>query len=282
VGLVSIGKGVAQQLKSPPSFTTLTKIAVGGFGVVYSTIFGNVPCAVKEMTSTEEARKEASAVSKFSHPHVVDLFCFYIAPNDIDSSKSYLIYEYADTDLARFISSQNPSLADRLHLLTQAAKGLSALHLFYPPLVHRDVKASNYLVYKSKTDPDELLVKIADFGGARQFHDSNTNEVKVTSVGYGTPGFRAPELLNGKASGPSLASDIYSFGVMMFDVLRGPLYLPKYLNTSVDQAVRDSICAACDLKNQKQECTGFPNVLKSLITACLKEDPSERPDVLQV
>ena len=83
------------------------------------------------------------------------------------------------------------------------AKGMNYLHLFIPPIIHRDLKSLNILIDSS------FRAKLADFGGTRQRADYMTNKI-------GTFQWMAPEVIQGN-SYDELA-DVYSYGIILWEI----------------------------------------------------------------
>jgi serine/threonine protein kinase len=110
----------------------------------------------------------------------------------------------------------------KLRLLHSAALGINYLHSLQPVIVHRDLKPSNLLVDESWN------VKVADFGFAR------IKEENVTMTRCGSPCWTAPEVIKGDKYTES--ADVYSFGIIMWEVLtrRQPFAGRNFMGVSLD------------------------------------------------
>ena len=158
-------------------------------------------------------RQEARAAANLSHPNIVTVHDF-----GFDQGFLYLIMEHVPgTNLKTMIENLGRfKLEDALPLVVQACAGLGYAHR--AGLVHCDVKPHNMLV-----SPDQRL-KVTDFGIARAIASIHPDE--QTDVVWGSPLYFSPEQAAGHA--PSPASDVYSLGVVMYELLTGrPPFVAK-------------------------------------------------------
>lgn len=167
----------------------------------------------------ERFRQEAKAAANLSHPNIVTMHDF-----GLDDGQLFLVMEFVPgTDLKTLIQQHgrfNPEEA--LPLLIQACAGIGYAHR--AGLVHCDVKPQNMLV-----TPD-MRLKVADFGIARALASIHPEE--KSDVVWGSPQYFAPEQAAGAA--PSPASDVYSLGIILYEMLSGSL--PFQASTAVDLA----------------------------------------------
>lgn len=164
-------------------------------------------------------------------------------------------------DRERKISS--PVLFDKdakLRIATQIATGLSFLHQHSPAIVHRDLKSRNILLDAS------LNAKICDFGLSRTMTHSALSTAHHT---VGTPQYMAPEVL--KAEPATAKADIYSFGVLLFEMYTGKL---PWENLSLPQVVTKVIVE----KHQLEVPPSVPKRIQNIISLCTQADPADRPD----
>ncbi len=153
-------------------------------------------------------RQEAKAAANLSHPNIVTMHDF-----GLDNRQLFLVMEYVPgTDLKTLIKQRGRfSPEEVLPLLIQACAGIGYAHR--AGLVHCDVKPQNMLV-----TPD-MRLKVADFGIARALATIHPEE--QSEVIWGSPQYFAPEQASGAA--PSPASDVYSLGIIMYEMLTGSL-----------------------------------------------------------
>ena len=156
----------------------------------------------------ERFRQEAKAAANLSHSNIVTIHDF-----GFDDERLFIVMEYVPgTNLHALIKDQGPyPISEGIALIVQACKGLGYAHR--AGLVHCDIKPHNFLV-----TPDGR-VKITDFGIARALASINPDE--ENDVVWGSPQYFSPEQAAGNS--PSLASDVYSMGVIMYLMFTGEL-----------------------------------------------------------
>ncbi|GJN08225.1 hypothetical protein PR202_ga26121 [Eleusine coracana subsp. coracana] len=192
----------------------------GGFGPVYKGFLGsnNQEVAIKILNlqgkqGDKEFLTEVMILGKLHHPNLVKLLgCC------ADRGQRLLVYEYMPLgslfnhihDLAP--GKQPLDWGTRINILLGTAKGLEYLHdKANPPVINRDVKCGNILL------GERYHPKLADFGLAKL--GPTGDDTHVSTRVMGTAGYCAPEyLMSGKLT---VKSDIYSFGVVMLEVLTG-------------------------------------------------------------
>jgi len=153
-------------------------------------------------------RLEAKAAANLSHPNIVTVHDF-----GLDAGKLFIVMEYVPgKDLKTLLQQRGRFTAEEsLPLVIQACAGIGYAHR--AGLVHCDVKPQNMLV-----TPDQRL-KVADFGIARALASIRPGE--QSDVVWGSPQYFSPEQASGAAPSPS--SDVYSLGVVMYEMLTGAL-----------------------------------------------------------
>jgi serine/threonine protein kinase len=182
-------------------------------------------------TSTSEAlarfRTEAVALGRLRHPHIVE-----VTDSGVDESAGapYLVMELLEgVPLSNVCRHQGPlPLAQALSLLEQIADAVDAAH--GAGILHRDLKPGNVLVRAA--DSDSPHVKVLDFGLAEVLYETTSVPsgrpagrggigpgLTTTGALPGTPLYAAPELIRHGEASP--ASDIYSFGVIAYEILGG-------------------------------------------------------------
>ncbi|KAH0452531.1 hypothetical protein IEQ34_019830 [Dendrobium chrysotoxum] len=219
-------------LKATNNFDQESIIGSGGFGMVYkATLLDGSKLAIKRLSSEiclmeRQFRAEVEALSSAQHKNLVCLqgYCTH-------GSSWLLIYSYMENgslDYWLHESVDGNSVLDwptRLKIAQGASRGLCYIHQTCEPhIVHRDIKSSNILL-------DEYFeAHVADFGLSRLILPYATH---VTTEVVGTLGYIPPEY--GQAWVATLRGDIYSFGVVLLELLTGrrPVELFKFKDSSV-------------------------------------------------
>ena len=243
------------------------EIGVGGMGRVYKAHHRELekPAAVKLLTesifSTRAAllrfASEAKICADLKHPNIVEIFDY-----DVECAQPYIVFEFVEgRDLSIMIDDgMAVPLADLLEMIAQVADALYYAHSHQ--IIHRDVKPDNILVL-----PDNRI-KVMDFGIAKR---GDVSTVKTrTGVILGTPRYMSPE--QAQAQKLTFATDIYSLGVVLFEVVAGvrPFEAPSDLEVLLKH-LHEAPPKAADIN------TELPPSLDLLISQCLAKDPRDRP-----
>ncbi len=156
----------------------------------------------------EQFKQEAKAAANLSHPNIVTVYDF-----GFDDDQVFIVIEYVDgTDLKSLIREKGRfSVEETVGLMAQACAGVGYAHR--AGLVHCDIKPHNMLVSR------EFRLKVTDFGIARALATIHPEE--KSEVVWGSPHYFSPEQAGGGA--PSPASDVYSLGVILYEMLTGKL-----------------------------------------------------------
>ena len=234
------------------------------YGVVDSMLQGEVALKVLwERASAgdpafERLRREIRAAQKARHPGV-------IAVNDIILLDDHpaLVMEWVDgATLRESVRNSGHFGAERATAV--AAKILDALsHLHSLGIVHRDLKSGNILMDKDGNP------KLGDFGLAKG-QDLGLSLTATGSV-LGTPGYMAPEVIEGGTA--TVRSDLYSFGVVLFEMLTGRL---PYEGSSGLEVASRQIKEPPQLEPLKEK--GIPTWLRKVVGRLLERDPGDRFD----
>jgi serine/threonine-protein kinase len=201
-------------------------------------------------------RQEAKAAANLSHPNIVTVHDF-----GLDSGQLFIVMEYVPgTDLKSLIKQRGRFTPEEaVPLLVQACAGIGYAHR--AGLVHCDVKPQNLLV-----TPD-MRLKVTDFGIARALSTIHPDE-KSTIV-WGSPQYFSPEQAAGGA--PSPASDVYSLGVIMYEMLTGTL--PFHANTAAQLA---RLHLEAEPVPIHELLPTIPPALEQIVNKVLSKEPSQR------
>ncbi|KAJ0631014.1 putative glycerophosphodiester phosphodiesterase, protein kinase RLK-Pelle-LRK10L-2 family [Helianthus annuus] len=199
-----------------------TKLGDGGFGTVYQgKLSDGRLVAVKVLHSSKASGKEfineVASIGRISHINIVSLLGFCS-----DNHKRALIYEFMPNgSLDKFIHGHDPQKSStRLEVMKLyevalgIARGLDYLHRgCNPRILHLDIKPPNILL------DDDFCPKIADFGLAK-LYPRNESIVSMLEA-RGTIGYIAPEVFNKSIGGVSHKSDVYSYGMLILEMVGG-------------------------------------------------------------
>ncbi|WP_329219161.1 protein kinase [Streptomyces sp. NBC_01485] len=219
----------------------------------------------REQAFRERFRREAQAVAKLTHTNIVSVFD--TGEDDVEGlTTPYIVMEYIEgrplgSVLDEDVRQQGAMPADKALKIT--ADVLAALEISHEMgLVHRDIKPGNVMMTKRG------VVKVMDFGIARAMQ-SGVTSMTQTGMVVGTPQYLSPEQALGR--GVDARSDLYSVGIMLFQLVTGRLPFEAdsplaiaYAHVQEEPVVPSSINRA------------LPPAVDALIARALKKNPNER------
>ncbi|KAL8053615.1 hypothetical protein ABFX02_05G083500 [Erythranthe guttata] len=193
------------------------KLGEGGCGSVYKgKLRSGHDVAVKLLNKTrangQEFINEVATIGRIHHVNVVKLVGYCA-----ERSKRALVYDFMPNgSLEKYLSSKETSnwlsLARKFEIAVGVARGIEYLHIGCNiQILHFDIKPHNILL------DDNFTPKISDFGLAKSYSTENTT-VTLTAV-RGTIGYVAPELMNRSIGRVSYKADVYSFGMLLMEML---------------------------------------------------------------
>ncbi|CDY46900.1 BnaA01g28000D [Brassica napus] len=197
------------------NFSNVNLIGQGGFGYVHKGVLPDgTEVAIKQLKAgsrqgEREFRAEIEIISRVHHRHLVSLLGYCVT-----GTQRLLVYEFLPNKTLEFHLHEKRRPFDwskRMKIASGAARGLAYLHEdCNPKTIHRDVKAANVLI------DDSYEAKLADFGLAKCCLDNDTH---VSTRIMGTCGYLAPEYASSGIF--SDKSDVFSFGVMLLELITG-------------------------------------------------------------
>jgi len=204
----------------------------------------------------ERFRQEARAAANLSHPNIVTVHDF-----GLDHGQLYIVMEHVPgSDLKTLLRQRGRfPIEEAIPLVVQACAGIGYAHR--AGLIHCDVKPHNMLV-----TPDKRL-KVTDFGIARALATIHPDE--HSDVVWGSPQYFSPEQAAGEP--PSPASDVYSLGIVLYELLTGSL---PFNGLTAEELSRKHLEARPHPIHEYLP--EIPNVLEQIVDKILSKEPSAR------
>ncbi len=247
------------------------EIGRGGMGAVYRATQISLkrdvalkvlnPEKAPDPTTLERFRREGEAIARVAHPNVVQVF-------DIGEQDGlhFIAMEYVEGSTVEDMIVGNDAFefTEAVSICAQVAAGLNAIHS--SGLIHRDIKPSNILVDKNG------FAKLGDLGIAALAESENEARLTMTMAAIGTPYYMSPEQVRGRGN-LSPASDIYSLGMVLYEMLSGSHPFGDSTPTEAMSVVMNETLPP--LRRYRPD---IPDDLESVINSCLSKDPRERPE----
>lgn len=200
-------------------------------------------------------QREALSASSLSHPNIVEVY-------DVgeDNGQYYIVMEYIEgCQLKQLLKKRGKlTLSEVIDIMLQISDGLSVAHDAY--IIHRDIKPQNIMIL------DSGLVKITDFGIAMAM---NSTQLTQTNSVMGSVHYLPPEQANGKGS--TLQSDIYSMGILMYELLTGEL--PYKGDNAVEIALKHLKEKFPSIREKMPE---IPQSVENIIIKATAKNPKNR------
>lgn len=206
-------------------YRVLEKLATGGMGEVYAAeqltpVRRKVAIKIIRagMDSSEVIARfdsERQALAMMNHPNIARI----IDAGESDSARPYFVMEYVPgVPLVDYCDKQGLDLDSRLEIFIKVCRAVQ--HAHQKGIIHRDLKPSNILVMEQDGEP---VIKVIDFGIAKALNQQLTERTLHTRIGHiiGTPEYMSPEQAELSPLEVDTRSDVYSLGVIFFELLSG-------------------------------------------------------------
>src|SRR6185436_2684969 len=227
-----------ERLREIGPYRLVRTIGEGGMGVVFlaeRTDLGT-SAAVKILRDAwlspsrrQRFAAEQRTLARLNHPGIARLF----DAGTLSDGTPWIVMEFVEgVPLTAHIQSRPFTVEARLRLFLAVCEAVQYAHRHL--IVHRDLKPSNVLV---TTDG---AVKLLDFGIAKDIGEVRPGDAGQTIARLMTPAYAAPEQARGEAAG--VQSDVYSLGVMLFELLTGVLPVAPQSRTATGVADLDVLC----------------------------------------
>lgn len=248
-------------------YQIIEKIGGGGMAIVYKarcTLLNRIvavkvlrPQFVHDDEFIRKFRREAQASASLSHPNIVGVY-------DVGQEKSnyFIVMEYVDgMTLKEYIQSKGYlETEDALKIAKEVAEAL--VHAHENSIIHRDIKPHNILLTQSKR------VKVTDFGIAKAI-TSNTITAQNTNSIMGSVHYFSPEQAKGNYTGAQ--SDIYSLGIVMYEMLTGQLPFDGESPISIAiKHIQEKVRPISEIKSD------IPEDVQKVVEKCLQKNKDLR------
>ncbi|CAM6091274.1 unnamed protein product [Calypogeia fissa] len=257
----------------------LRELGSGTFGTVYHGKWRGTDVAIKRIKAScfagrpsEQERliadfwREACNLGNLHHPNVV---AFYGVVSDGPGGTLATVTEYmVNGSLKQVLQKKDRTIDRRKRLLIAMDSAFGMEYLHEKNIVHFDLKCENLLV--NMRDPHRPICKVGDLGLSKVKH-----QTMVSGGVRGTLPWMAPELLNGSSSMVSEKVDVFSFGIVMWELLTGEepyanMHYGAIIGGIVNNTLRPPIPTWCD--------PGW----RALMERCWSSDPTNRPSFSEI
>lgn len=236
------------------------KIGEGGMATVYRGLQRslNRPVAIKVLSATlsdnpaviKRFERESLIIARLNHPNIIHV----IDRGTTSKGRPVFVMEYVEgQNLADAIQNGMFNFNKKVDIAIQICKGVAYAHKF--DVIHRDIKPANVIIDK------EGFARLLDFGIASFFKADHDDAGEASQLILGTEAYMAPEQHEGIAM-TSCLSDIYSIGVVMYEMFSGQLPSAHPVPLS---AFDESVSPA----------------LERLVMRCIERDPAKRPQSVE-
>ncbi len=237
----------------------------GAMGVVYQgfdpdierkvaikVLHGHLMESEQGKSMQDRFRREAQAAARCSHPRIVAVYEL-----GHETGRDFIVMEFVQgEELKYFLNSGHAfSLQESLHIMSMMLEGLKLAHHYN--VIHRDIKPANIILL------DTGEIKIADFGVAK----IDTSDLTVAGNVIGTPSYMCPEGLNGQEV--DHRADIYSSGMVLFEMLTGEKPTPKELYNQPVSAFIEKVF-------QRERASSLPDSMRSVLKKALADEKEDR------
>lgn len=264
------------------TYRLIEEIGKGGFGAVFKAVRvrseGLGPVAVKVLNKQSALKprdyarfqREASLMSQLVHPGIVSVYEL----GETGEGFCYIVMELvAGANLRDYVRSRggNLSLPEVLDVLIQAADALEYVHGHL--IEHRDIKPQNILVCEQGARSEaSFQIKLVDFGVARLSPHALGGEAQLKAEVVGTYAYMSPEATGRLKEPVDHRSDIYSLGVVAFELLAGRLPFVRSSAQEVASAhAEDAVPTISEVLGREMS-----PVMEGIVARCLAKRPSER------
>jgi len=248
------------------TYRLISKLGAGGMGEVWraedTKLLRHV--AIKILPSVmaadpewkERFVREARTIAQLNHPNIATIYSI-----EEDNDPMFIAMELVEGESLGTILARGPlAPSEAIRIASQTADALSEAHA--KGIVHRDIKPDNILVARR-------LVKVLDFGIAKQIGGADKSSLTQGGMIIGTPHYMSPEQALGRAV--DARTDIFALGVVLYEALSGRR---PFSGASVTETIMQIVMN--DPEDIATAAPRTPRGLADVIRRCLKKQPDER------
>jgi WD40 repeat protein len=250
-------------------YEVLDELARGGMGIIYRArqVKLNRLVALKLIRDAliagpSEIRRflaEAEAVAQLDHPNIVPIY----EVGQVDDQPYFSMKLVEGRNLSKHVRRLSADRKAAARLMVKVARAVHYAH--QRAILHRDIKPSNILV------GDDGEPYVTDFGLAKRLGPSAPRFETQTGTLIGTPAYMSPEQAHGRTRALSTASDVYSLGATLYEILTGR---PPFVDESVPDLLRKVV--ELDPVRPRSITPDLELDLETICLKCLEKDPERR------